>query len=206
MNSPIFEPEKNLTLVLPEEFETLNALPDDPDGAISYSKVTSNALCFIQSFPLRISDCMPMNEIRSIVDGIHSCLADNQGIIEVSNGTTKYDKKYAYSIIKNSLEPRGMSYILTMHIIKDGTALCLRGQFEEQGMSGQRDAYVYEYAIRCNIGIGTDGEGWFKDPFDNDFVRGLRMNYSEDRRFDESFPDHPLSQVRALISFIIENN
>lgn len=206
MDSPITEPEEVITLEMPKEYETLANLPEDPEGAISYGKDTSNAMCFVQSFPMDAKDCMPMNDIQPIVDGIHNSLADNQGIVEIVNGKTKYDKQYVYSIVKSSREPHGMNYILTMHIVKYGKALCIRGQFEERGMTGQRDAFVYEYARRENIVKEIGGEGWFEDPYDKEFTRGLRMNLSEKRQFDRSFPDHPLSQMRTLIAFIIENN
>ena len=206
MDSPITEPEEIITLEMPKEYDTLAALPEDPEGAISYGKDTSNAMCFVQSFPMDAKDCMPMNDIKPIVDGIHNSLADNQGIVEIVNGKTKYDKQYVYSIVKSSREPHGMNYILTMHIVKHDKSLCIRGQFEERGMTGQRDAFVYEYARRENIVKEIGGEGWFEDPYDKDFTRGLRMNLSENRKFDRSFPDHPLSQLRTLIAFIIENN
>lgn len=32
------------------------------------------------------------------------------------------------------------------------------------------------------------------------------MNLSEKKDFDDMFPEHPLSKLRLLISYIIENN
>lgn len=206
MDSPITKPEEIISLEISKDFETLEAMPDDPDGAISYAKNTSNAVCFVQLFPIESNECMPMNDLQPIIDGIHNSLADNQGIVEIANGKTKYDKQYVYSIVKSSREPHGMNYILTMHITKHGKALSILGHFEERGLTGKREAYVYEYARRENIVNEIGDKGWFEDPYDKEFTRGLRMNLSENRKFDRSFPDHPLSQMRTLIAFIIENN
>lgn len=48
--------------------------------------------------------------------------------------------------------------------------------------------------------------GWFKDPYDPDWKMGFLMNTSENRMFDDAFPEHPLSMLRSLVSFIADNN
>jgi hypothetical protein len=45
-----------------------------------------------------------------------------------------------------------------------------------------------------------------KDPYDEKFDRGILMNLSEKREYDYSFPNHPLSEMRRLIDYIIDNN
>lgn len=206
MDSPIAEPEEVLTLQLPEKYEPLRSLPDDPEGALSYSKENRNALCFVQSYPIKENETMPMNDTKAIIDGIHDSLGDNQGLIEVSQGMTRYGKQYVFSIVKSGREPSGMNYILTMHFVKKGKALCLKGQFEERGTTGIRDTTVYEYARRQELVKGIDLEGWMKDPYDENYTRGIRMNLSERREYDRSFPHHPLSELRAFIAFIIDSN
>ena len=205
MVSSVAEPEEVLTIQLPKEFESLESMPDDPEGALSYVKDTSGATCFIQSYPIQVNQTMPMNDINPIVDGIHANLGDRQGLIEVVNGSTRYNKNFVYSIVKSARIPSGMNYILTMHIVKGEIALCLKGQFEERGSTGIRDTTVYEYAIREKLIKGIN-EGWMKDPYDEKFDRGILMNLSEKREYDYSFPNHPLSEMRRLIDYIIDNN
>ena len=204
MDSPITE-EEVLTLQFPEKYKALTVLPEDPEGALSYGKDTSGAVCFVQAYPIKKEKTMPMNDIQSIIDGIHKSLGEKQGLIEVKNGTTKYNKQYVYSIVKSGRQPSGMNYMLTMHLVKNGLALCVKGLFEERGTTGVRDATVYEYARRENF-VTEIGESWFNDPYDEEFTKGLLMNLSEDRKYDYSFPKHPLSELRKLIAFITENN
>lgn len=206
MDSPIAEPEEVLTLQLPKKYEPLRSLPDDPEGALSYSKESRNALCFVQSYPIKEKETMPMNDTKAIIDGIHDSLGDNQGLIEANQGMTRYGKQYVFSIVKSGREPSGMNYILTMHFVKKGKALCLKGQFEERGTTGIRDTTVYEYARRQELLKGNGLEGWMKDPYDENYTRGIRMNLSERREYDRSFPHHPLSELRAFIDYIIDNN
>ena len=200
------EPEEVMTLQLPEKYELLAALPDDPEGALSFEKDTSDAMCFVQTYPILKKDVMPMNDTKIIIDGIHESLGEKQGLIEVSNGMTKYNKQYVYSIVKSARRQGGMNYILTMHLMKQDLALCVKGQFEERGTTGTRDATVFEYAIRQNLVVEDNKKGWFKDPYDETFTKGLTMNLSESREYDYSFPKHPLSELRKLVAYIIENN
>ena len=204
MKSSVTEEEK-LTIQFPEKYESLAALPEDPEGALSFGKDTSGAVCFVQTYPIKEKEMMPLNDNQSIIDAIHGSLGEKQGLIEVSNGTTKYNKQYVYSIVKSGRQPSGMNYILTMHLVKNGLALCIKGQFEERGTTGARDATVYEYARRENL-VTETGKGWFKDPYDENYTKGLVMNLSEDRKYDYSFPKHPLSELRKLVAYIIENN
>ena len=200
------EPEEVMTLQLPEKYELLAALPDDPEEALSFEKDTSDAMCFVQIYPILKKDVMPMNDTKIIIDGIHESLGEKQGLIEVSNGTTKYNKQYVYSIVKSARRQGGMNYILTMHLMKQDLALCVKGQFEERGTTGTRDATVFEYAIRQNLVVEDNKKGWFKDPYDETFTKGLTMNLSESREYDYSFPKHPLSELRKLVAYIFENH
>lgn len=209
MNDNMIEVESILKLTLPDDFEILKALPGDPEGAVSYGKETDMALCFAQAYPIDANSTMPMDDDKEIIDGIHACIADNQGIIEVRHGSTRYAKDYVYSIVKDVRKRGGVTYILTMHIKKNGQALCLRGNFEERGMTGQKDAMIFEYCRRENL-VQIDPEkgtiGWSKDPYDESFTRGIPMNLSEDPKFDQTFPNHPLTQLRSFLRRIIDGN
>ena len=206
MDSSKAEPEKYLTIELPDRYEQLPALPEDPKDSVSYVKDTKESTCFVQCYPISLNEAMPMNDTKSIIDGIHNSLNERQGIIEVSNGTTRYSKSYVYSIVKSARVPAGMNYILTMHLVKGENALCVKGQFEERGVTGVRDNSIYEYAIRENIIKGIGDKEWMKDPYDENYEYGIRMNLSESKLYDHSFPRHPLSQMRKLIQYIIDKN
>lgn len=54
--------------------------------------------------------------------------------------------------------------------------------------------------------VGENLEGWAKDPYDENVAEGMLMNLSEQRAIDEAFPNHPLSVIRQLADFIIDNN
>lgn len=209
LEGDVIEKDATLKIEIPKDYKVLKALPDDPDGAVSYAKETEMALCFAQVYPIKIRELMPMHDDKPIIDGIHECLADNQGIIEVHHGKTRYDKNYVYSIVKNLRESHGITYILTMHFEKQDQAVCIRGNFDERGITGIKEAQVFEYCRRKGkVKLDHDNGviGWCEDPYDPCFKRGVLMNLSEDRWYDNSYPKHPLTQLRRLIAQIIDIN
>ena len=54
--------------------------------------------------------------------------------------------------------------------------------------------------------IPPNMDEWFKDPYNENYKNGLLMNMSEKSEYDVMFPQHPLSEARSLIEFILENN
>ena len=81
----------------------------------------------------------------------------------------------------------------------------LQGFFEEIGTTGMRDSLVFA-ALQNEGKIADDLNGWMQDPYDSSYEKGVRMNLSEKKEMDESFPEHPLSMARSLVQFINENN
>lgn len=47
-------------------------------------------------------------------------------------------------------------------------------------------------------------KGWFADPYDPAFDSTAVLSISDDKKFDEHFPDHPLSRLRAKFPVVIE--
>lgn len=107
--------------------------------------------------------------------------------------------------MKTAGQPDGVQYCLTLQVGYPSLVLNMQGFFDEAGMTGLRDAAVFEEAVGEGL-VSGDGRGWRKDPYDPSYTRGNLMNLSEDERYDGRFPGHPLSQARALVDFIIWND
>lgn len=93
-----------------------------------------------------------------------------------------------------------MQYTLTLH----APGLHVQGYFSEGAMTGQRDAVVLELLRRGGtVSVGTGGlEGWMRDPYSGSTV-GFLMNRSEEPRYDEMFPGHPLTQCRIVVDAFV---
>ena len=182
----------------------LKSLPDDPPGMKCYGIENEGASIFLTVTPLEKSSAMPFDNPKSVVDGIHKALADDQGIVEVANGTVGERARYVYSIVKTAEQPSGVQYCLTMHVDANGEFAAIQGFFSERGATGMRDTMVLEHCVRAGT-IGTaDMKGWTFDPYDPGRRRGLLMNLSEKAEYDQAFPAHPLSQLRGIVRLLVE--
>lgn len=191
---------------IPVNFQKLNSLPEDPKDSISYGKQTQSCSCFVMIYPISNEKSMPYENEMAVVNGIHGALGSNQGLIEVKSGITHNQKKYIYSIVKSKLEPSGMQYILTMHIDMGQYCMNIQSFFDEIGMTGTRDTAIMNKMINEGKITPPNMSGWFKDPYDENYKNGIIMNLSEKEKYDVMFPQHPLSEMRSFIKYIIENN
>lgn len=193
------------TIHIPNEYQKMNSMPDDPKNSNAYGKQTPSLNCFITMYPISKEKAMPFDNERVVINGIHSALGDTQGLIEVKAGNTKNNKKYIYSIVKTKLEPSGIQYILTMHIDMNDYVMNLQSFFDEVGITGQREAVIMNQLL--NEGkILSNMDGWMQDPYDENLKKGLLMNISGKKEYDTIFQNHPLTEERKLIHYIIENN
>ena len=191
---------------MPEGYQKLKDLQDDPDNCINIGKQTSRANCFVQYFPIPFESSLPY-EKESVIKEIYETIPDYQSVIEVNNGFTSKGYRYVYIITKIMLKPHGVKYTLILNIYYGKVSLCIQGEFEEIGMTGERDAFIFELMQReGEVTMNGDKiEGWFYDPFEENKTHSCKMNLCEQPQFDKTFPDHPLSQCRELIRITVEN-
>ena len=189
----------------------------DPNVGDIFIKQNENATSVLIYNKLKYGEQVPMRDNAEFINGCRKFLNNNQGLVEVINTKTKSGKTCAYSIIKERLEPAGMMYILTLQIAYDCFVFNAHGEFREEGMTGGRDAYIYALYQEFKEGKTIKGKKykfiideketeWSRDPYDDNIKEGMLMNLSELPQFDKTFPGHPLSEARRVISFFIKNN
>ena len=135
---------KTPELILPPRYQQLNAIPEDPPHCRTYGYETPGALCYVQVYPISAEQAMPYEDPRAVIDGIHGALAEDQGLIEVSSGITRLDRRYLYSVVKSLKQPSGVQYCLTLHLEFPGCNMQVKAFFDEWGTTGVRDAMVYD--------------------------------------------------------------
>lgn len=191
---------------IPKEFLKAEPLPDDSPGSIVFEKDTQDAINILMFFFINKADAMPFDDRAGLIDSLHHCLGENQGIIAVRTGKTNTGIPLVYTVVKNLKQPSGVQYILTLQMDFDSMALNVQGYFDEEGITGARDAVIFEYAIREGIISHQDRSKWLADPYSPDFRSGALMDLSEQEDFDDFFPSHPLSELRRFVkTFIAEN-
>lgn len=191
-------------LCLPERFKLLKNMPQDPAGCVSYGMSTPHCDAFIQAFPITYRKCMPFADTKAIINGIHKSLGDNQALIEVKNGCAKSSQPFVYSIVKTKMDPSGVDYFMLMHIAHKKGVISINAHFAENGMTGLRDATIWEVAVRKGVVSVENKDAWNFDPCDNNFKHPFLMNLSEKEEFDKAFPEHPLTQARQFVKLIAD--
>ena len=195
-----------MNLNIPQEFKKMNSMPEDQKDSSAFEKQTASSNCFLMIYPIDNQKAMPYENEKAVIDGIHGALTDVQGLVEVKTGTTKNQKRYVYSIVKSKLEPSGVQYILTMHIDMQDYTINVQAFFNEKGITGGRDTAIMNKMINEEKIALPNLNGWLKDPYDENYKRGLLMNLSEQPQYDTLFPEHPLSEARRFIEYVVESN
>lgn len=207
---------KKESITLPPQYQKLKQkLPEDigiPKNAVGYGMRTEAASCLLISCPVTEEASMPFDDPQSVIDELHRIMGDSEGVIEVKSGITSSGRSYTYEIIKHRFItedgiPQGVEYTLNINIRMENTIQFIIGSFSEEGTTGLRDTICLElYARTKKTSYQEVMKDWFKDPYDPEYKKGFLMNLSERSEFDEKFPNHPLSQARALVDFLSKNN
>lgn len=201
-----------LRLRVPASFQIVQSMPGDPEGSIPLAAADSGTQGFVLVYPIVAEMAMPFDKPEEVIGGIHGALADDQGLIEVEAGSTAAGSRYIYSIVKTLLNSSGVQYGLTLHLQQSCKApnatTCVQAFFDEAGITGARDATVFELERKLgHVRLGANGAiGWAEDPYEPSFAKGALMNLSESRSYDSHFPQHPLTELRRFVDFIVANN
>lgn len=185
---------------LPDFLKPFPSQQNDPPNCENFAAVMrDNFNCMVRRYPIPTQYTNPWDENKTI-DIIHDQLDDDQGLIEVEKGTTNSGVKFVAAITKTYMGPQyGVQYFLRFnYLVSNEWSEEIDAFFGEEGTTGVRDTIMM-------VKLGMPEE-WMEDPYDKKYTKGVRMNKSEDAKYDSLFPNHPLSQVRKLLSFLKENN
>lgn len=131
----------------------------------------------------------------------HSIPGVNAGLIEVE--LSQKDKlSFVRTIFKLPQEDAGMTYIASLTLPFKTCSFVLKVQAAEIDITGMREALIANRLISTNILSANGYSDWSSDPYDNSFQSTTLMNKSEEDRYDNEFPDHPLTQARQILKQI----
>jgi hypothetical protein len=126
------------------------------------------------------------------------------GVVEID--TLKLDDCLAVrTIFKAPQKPSGMVYVGAFTLPFRDFSYVVRAQCNEHGMTGVRDSTVFQSMMQSGeveMDEARHVRGWSQDPYDASASAQLMRNRSEDEKYDEQFPDHPLSRLRRILAQI----
>lgn len=171
----------------PREKEGNAVLWMNPEGSIAVS------INFFDQAP-DIPTIKDINNLQAFYRDL--IISVNGGVIEVEL-LKRQQFDLVRTIFKIPQPGRGMLYVGSLTIPFNTCSFVLKIQAIEAGPTGMREALIVDRLFKD----GTFEENtWAADPYDNEITLGTLMNKSEDQRYDVDFPDHPLTQVRNLLS------
>ena len=192
-------------LCVPDTFQLLNRAPGDPENLVTLGYADEESQVLIRVSPVDVEQAMPFGNTYPVIKGIHRDMDVDQGLICVECAKTAAGADVIYSIVKTVSQQEGAQYCLTMHV-RDGSGIAgVQGFFCEAGATGLRDTKIL-LIMRDKGQIGADMSGWMADPYDPEYVRGVRMNLSEREEYDGMFPAHPLTLCRAFVRDVLTAN
>lgn len=186
-------------LIVPDYYQQVDSMPEDPVGSVPLAVQTENAMCLVMLQEIEPQEAMPFGNPQSVINGIHECLGDDQGLIEVEAGGDE-GSRFIYSIVKilkNSEVPEGVQYTLALDREYGDKVVHVQGFFDEQGTTGMRDSMVFSMFMPESA-LEERMSEWTFDPYDPGYKRGHLMNQSECMQFDATFPNHPLTMAREF--------
>ena len=180
-----------------------------PKGAAIFGVLIGETKAILATWEVDKESSMDFNNPYGVIDYLHEHMGDNEGIIEVKIGKTKEGNPFIYNILKQKLHNNGKpgnGYALNLNFQIGEHIYFVNGFFEEYGTTGIRESNVFAMYQKEHPNLADPFEGWSCDPYEPTFKKGFLRNLSEHQQFDRFCPGHPLSQARAYIDYIIDNN
>lgn len=124
-------------------------------------------------------------------------------IIEVETPTIQ-ECRFVRTMIKIPQQPFGMTYLGSLTFRFRDFSYVLKVQCVERGITGMREAVVFEDFIKDSAVSNLEGgsEEWMEDPYDASVRAPLMRNRSEAQEYDAEFPEHPLTRARQVLGHI----
>jgi hypothetical protein len=103
------------------------------------------------------------------------------------------------AIFKFRQNPTGMTYLGSITIPFRDCSFVVKWQCPERGVTGMRDAAVFELVDPPLDETTHLPVGWFADPYDPSYRATVVRNRADDVEWDARFPHHPLSRLRSYL-------
>ncbi len=213
----IFLPGVNVSFVLNGEWSDLPAGLVQTAGSSALSMKGEGYFTLMSMYASPQNDVMQFNQDERTISEIHKAGLDgNSGLLELQSLTTSHEINIVYRLVKHLISDdvgNNMSYILTIDVYGDNKdiwriqVVTASSNLLDVRNSAVRQQFMEDKGISLisgdqkQLNITT---GWSYDPYDSNFTKGILMNLSERREYDDLFPNHPLSVTRRILKEIIE--
>ena len=159
---------------------------------------------FLHYFPIRPDIPCSLNDVSTLRDSYrHGVNQSGGGLVSV-NVLRVQGLLGTRTIFKFPQQPTGVAYVASLTFPFRDFSFVIKLQCQENQPTGTREAMVLEQLLKTGE-ITVDKAtgipiGWSRDPYEPNLVAGMQMNIAEEIKYDEHFPEHPLTRARAFLT------
>lgn len=159
---------------------------------------------FLHYFPIRPDIPCSLNDLATLRDSYRRGVNQSGGGLLSVNVVRIQGLLGTRTIFKFPQQPSGNAYVASLTFPFRDFSFVIKLQCPENPPTGSREAIVFDQLLNSGeVSISKENGtpiGWAKDPYEPNLVSGNQMNLSEEIKYDEQFPDHPLSRARSFLT------
>ncbi len=159
---------------------------------------------FLHYFPIRPDIPCSLNDLVTLRDSYRRGVSQSGGGLVSVNVVRVQGLLGTRTIFKFPQQPSGIAYVASLTFPFRDFSFVIKLQCPENGPTGTREAIVFEKLMQAGeISLSKETGnpvGWSRDPYEPNLVAGTQMTLAEEIKYDEMFPDHPLSRARGFLT------
>ncbi|PZM84736.1 MAG: hypothetical protein DKT66_08915 [Candidatus Melainabacteria bacterium] len=163
---------------------------------------------FLHYFPIRPDIPCSLNDVATLRDSYRRGVNQSGGGLVSVNVVRVQGLLGTRTIFKFPQQPSGIAYVASLTFPFRDFSFVIKLQCPENEPTGTREAVVLEQLLKTGeISIGPEGNpiGWSRDPYEPNLVAGTQMTLAEEIKYDEHFPEHPLSRARGFLTRVVNS-
>lgn len=163
---------------------------------------------FLHYFPIRPDIPCSLNDVATLRDSYRRGVNQSGGGLVSVNVVRVQGLLGTRTIFKFPQQPSGIAYVASLTFPFRDFSFVIKLQCPENEPTGTREAVVLEQLLKTGeISIGPESNpiGWSRDPYEPNLVAGTQMTLAEEIKYDEHFPEHPLSRARGFLTRVVNS-
>ncbi|MBX9952872.1 MAG: hypothetical protein K2Y39_27105 [Candidatus Obscuribacterales bacterium] len=158
---------------------------------------------FLHYFPIRPDIPCSLNDVNTLRDSYRRGVNQSGGALVSVNVVRVQGLLGTRTIFKFPQQPSGIAYVASLTFPFRDFSFVIKLQCPENQPTGLRESAVFEQLIKTgeiSMDSGGNPVGWSRDPYAPNLVAGTQMTLAEEIKYDEQFPQHPLSRARGFLT------
>ncbi|MCC6977904.1 MAG: hypothetical protein IT343_06255 [Candidatus Melainabacteria bacterium] len=159
---------------------------------------------FLHYFPIRPDIPCSLNDLVTLRDSYRRGVTQSGGALVSVNVVRVQGLLGTRTIFKFPQQPSGIAYVASLTFPFRDFSFVIKLQCPENGPTGTREAAVLDQLLKTGeVSISPETGnpiGWSRDPYEPNLVAATQMTLAEEIKYDEHFPEHPLSRARGFLT------